>query len=58
MNSHGDDGTNESTASATHEAALERRLGLFDAVTVGAGSMIGAGVFSAWGPPPMPRELG
>ncbi len=30
--------------------ALERRLGLRDAVTVGAGSMIGAGVFSAWGP--------
>ena len=29
---------------------LERRLGLADAVTVGAGSMIGAGVFSAWGP--------
>ena len=30
--------------------ALQRRLGLADAVTVGAGSMIGAGVFSAWGP--------
>ena len=30
--------------------ALARRLGLFDAVIVGAGSMIGAGVFSAWGP--------
>ena len=29
---------------------LERRLGLADAVTIGAGSMIGAGVFSAWGP--------
>ncbi|MET0662833.1 MAG: APC family permease [Ilumatobacteraceae bacterium] len=29
---------------------LARRLGLFDAVVVGAGSMIGAGVFSAWGP--------
>jgi APA family basic amino acid/polyamine antiporter len=31
-------------------AVLTRRLGLSDAVTVGAGSMIGAGVFSAWGP--------
>jgi APA family basic amino acid/polyamine antiporter len=31
-------------------AELQRRLGLTDAVTVGAGSMIGAGVFSAWGP--------
>jgi len=29
---------------------LRRRLGLVDAVTVGAGSMIGAGVFSAWAP--------
>lgn len=31
-------------------ASLQRRLGVADAVTVGAGSMIGAGVFSAWGP--------
>ena len=31
-------------------APLQRRLGLLDAVIVGAGSMIGAGVFSAWGP--------
>jgi basic amino acid/polyamine antiporter, APA family len=31
-------------------APLQRRLGLADAVTVGAGSMIGAGVFSAWSP--------
>ena len=31
-------------------AQLRRRLGLADAVTVGAGSMIGAGVFSAWAP--------
>jgi basic amino acid/polyamine antiporter, APA family len=30
-------------------APLHRRLGLADAVTVGAGSMIGAGVFSTWG---------
>lgn len=31
-------------------AKLQRHLGVFDAVTVGAGSMIGAGVFSAWAP--------
>ena len=31
-------------------APLRRQLGLVDAVTVGAGSMIGAGVFSAWSP--------
>jgi basic amino acid/polyamine antiporter, APA family len=30
--------------------SLERRLGLHDAVVVGAGSMIGAGVFAAWSP--------
>ena len=29
---------------------LERRLGLFDAVVIGLGSMIGAGVFAAIGP--------
>jgi len=29
---------------------LERRLGVADAVVVGAGSMIGAGVFAAWSP--------
>jgi APA family basic amino acid/polyamine antiporter len=29
---------------------LRRRLGVLDAVVVGAGSMVGAGVFSAWGP--------
>jgi APA family basic amino acid/polyamine antiporter len=29
---------------------LERRLGLADAVVIGAGSMIGAGVFAAWAP--------
>ena len=29
---------------------LQRRLGLSDAVVIGAGSMIGAGVFVAWGP--------
>lgn len=30
--------------------SLRRDLGLFDAVVIGAGSMIGAGVFVAWGP--------
>ncbi len=29
---------------------LRRRLGLADAATIGAGSMIGAGVFTAWAP--------
>lgn len=29
---------------------LERRLGLSDAVVIGAGSMIGAGVFTVWAP--------
>jgi basic amino acid/polyamine antiporter, APA family len=29
---------------------LQRRLGLGDAVVIGAGSMIGAGVFAAWAP--------
>lgn len=31
-------------------AQLRRRLGLADAVIVGAGSMIGAGVYTAWSP--------
>lgn len=30
--------------------ALQRRLGLGDAVVIGGGSMIGAGVFAAWSP--------
>ena len=34
----------------TPPAALDRRLGTSDAVIIGLGSMIGAGVFSAWGP--------
>src|SRR5258708_40053129 len=29
---------------------LARRLGLFDAVVIGLGAMIGAGVFAAYGP--------
>src|SRR5580692_8532876 len=32
------------------EPALERRLGTADAVVIGLGAMIGAGVFSAFGP--------
>ena len=32
------------------QAALERRLGSFDAVVIGLGSMIGAGVFAAFAP--------
>ncbi len=38
------------TSPSTSGATLTRRLGVADAVTVGAGSMIGAGVFSAWSP--------
>lgn len=37
----------EATAAPTR---LARRLGLFDAVVIGLGSMIGAGVFAAMGP--------
>ena len=32
------------------QARLERRLGTFDAVVIGLGSMIGAGIFVALGP--------
>ncbi len=34
----------------TSGGRLERRLGVADAVVIGAGSMIGAGVFAAWSP--------
>ena len=34
----------------TEQPALARRLGLRDAVVIGLASMIGAGVFSVWGP--------
>lgn len=34
----------------TSGGTLERRLGLADAIVIGAGSMIGAGVFAAWSP--------
>ncbi|HEX2902843.1 MAG TPA: APC family permease [Jatrophihabitans sp.] len=40
-------GTSEQAASSP---ALARRLGLRDAVVIGLGSMIGAGVFAAFGP--------
>lgn len=33
-----------------NQGTLQRRLGLADAVVIGAGSMIGAGVFAAWAP--------
>lgn len=41
-----------STSSAANGGAAElrRRLGLFDAVVIGLGSMIGAGIFAALGP--------
>lgn len=35
---------------ATSATRLARRLGTFDAVIIGLGSMIGAGVFAAIGP--------
>ena len=35
---------------SSSEVSLERRLGLGDAVFIGLGSMIGAGVFAAYGP--------
>ena len=34
----------------TGAGTLQRRLGVGDAVVIGAGSMIGAGVFAAWAP--------
>ena len=34
----------------TTEGPLRRRLGLGDAIVIGCGSMIGAGVFAVWGP--------
>lgn len=38
------------SAVATGQGELQRTLGLSDAVIIGAGSMIGAGVFAAWSP--------
>lgn len=40
----------EPTTSAAAPSRLDRRLGLFDAVVIGLGAMIGAGVFAAIGP--------
>ena len=37
-------------ASAESATGLKRELGVADAVVIGAGSMIGAGVFAAWAP--------
>ncbi|NDH84684.1 MAG: amino acid permease, partial [Acidimicrobiia bacterium] len=34
----------------TSPGSLQRRLGVTDAVVIGAGSMIGAGVYVAWAP--------
>ena len=34
----------------TSPGSLQRRLGVADAVGIGAGSMIGAGVYVAWAP--------
>ena len=34
----------------TGDGTFQRRLGVSDAVVIGAGSMIGAGVFAAWAP--------
>lgn len=39
-----------STQSRDDEQQLQRRLGVFDAVVIGLGSMIGAGIFAALGP--------
>src|SRR3954451_24455120 len=39
-------------------AALDRRLGLRDAVFIGLGSMIGAGVFAAYGPAARAADTG
>lgn len=39
-----------STRSQDDEPQFQRRLGVFDAVVIGLGSMIGAGIFAALGP--------
>jgi basic amino acid/polyamine antiporter, APA family len=41
---------NPSTSDLTATGTLQRRLGVNDAVIIGIGSMIGAGVFAAWAP--------
>ena len=42
--------TNHNVTMPSPSSALERRLGLGDAVVIGLGSMIGAGVFAAFAP--------
>lgn len=42
-------GTSDPSA---HQGTLTRRLGVGDAVVVGLGAMLGAGVFAAFGPAP------
>ena len=42
--------TNHNVTMPSPSGALERRLGLGDAVVIGLGSMIGAGVFAAFAP--------
>ncbi|MCZ9339707.1 amino acid permease, partial [Streptomyces sp. TRM76130] len=39
-----------STSAAAGAGGLKRRLGVFDAVVIGLGAMIGAGVFAALAP--------
>jgi APA family basic amino acid/polyamine antiporter len=45
-----DHAASPSEASTSPATRLARRLGTFDAVAIGLGAMIGAGVFSAYGP--------
>lgn len=41
----------------SNNAVLARRLGTFDAVVIGLGSMIGAGVFAAFTPAALPGSV-
>lgn len=43
-------GLTHKVSAMANTGQLRRHLGVADAVVVGAGSMIGAGVFAAWGP--------
>ncbi len=45
-------------SSAGDPGMLKRRLGVFDAVMVGLGSMVGAGIFVALAPPPPQPDPG
>jgi APA family basic amino acid/polyamine antiporter len=44
------EGSSDQPDSSTVPSRLDRRLGVFDAVVIGLGAMIGAGVFAAIGP--------